>query len=127
MVRTWSKDLHKWVDPLEINNLKSDQSYFSDNPNMIDYKFNENKYVQDVIEYINQTYSDHYSGKYQATDMIIDAGFGTGFAMGNIMKYAKRYGKKSGYNKDDLMKIVHYAILQMYIQDEILSNSKEGK
>lgn len=60
----------------------------------------------------------HYSGKYQATDMIIDAGHGTGFNVGNIMKYAKRYGKKQGFNRADLLKIMHYTLIQLYVHDE---------
>jgi len=83
----------------------------------IDYKYDEDRNVKDIMEYINATYTQHYSGKYQATDMIIDAGHGTGFCIGNIMKYAKRYGKKDGYNRKDLMKIIHYAMIQLYVHD----------
>ena len=50
---------------------------------------------------------------YQATEIIIDQGHGTGFCMGNILKYAQRYGKKEGHNKADLMKVIHYAIIQL--------------
>jgi hypothetical protein len=49
--------------------------------------------------------------------MIIDAGHGEGFAIGNIMKYAMRYGQKGGKNKMDLLKIVHYAIIAIHLQD----------
>ena len=83
----------------------------------INYKFMEGHWIDQVQKYIDSTYQKHYSGKYQATDMIIDAGHGTGFNIGNIMKYAKRYGKKGGYNKDDLMKIIHYAIIQLHVHE----------
>jgi hypothetical protein len=83
----------------------------------IDYKYDEDKNIKQIMEYIDATYSQHYSGKYQATDMIIDAGHGTGFCVGNIMKYAKRYGKKDGYNRKDLMKIIHYAMIQLYVHE----------
>ena len=33
------------------------------------------------------------------------------------MKYAQRYGKKNGYNRKDLMKIIHYAVIAMYNHD----------
>ena len=80
----------------------------------IEYKFNENKIVTDVMDYINKTYGSHYANsKYQATEIIIDQGYGTGFCMGNILKYAQRYGKKNGRNKADLMKVIHYAIIQL--------------
>lgn len=81
------------------------------------YKFSEDKILKEIEAYIDGTYAEHYSGKYQATDMIIDSGHGVGFTMGSIMKYAKRYGKKGGYNRKDLLKIIHYAVIAMYIQD----------
>ncbi len=82
----------------------------------IDYKFNEDKFLKDVKSYIDETYTSHYAkSNKQATENIVDQGHGTGFCMGNILKYAQRYGKKDGYNKKDLLKIVHYAIIQMSI------------
>jgi len=83
----------------------------------IEYKFNEDVYLKEAQAHIDGTYTAHYSGKYQATDMIIDAGFGTGFNMGNIIKYSKRYGKKEGYNRKDLLKIIHYATMQLHVHD----------
>ena len=81
----------------------------------IDYKFNENKVLEDVKAYVDKTYDSHYAQtkNYQATEIIIDQGHGTGFCMGNILKYAQRYGKKEGRNKNDLMKVIHYAIIQL--------------
>ena len=80
-----------------------------------DYKFNENKIVNDIMNYIDKTYDSHYAKtkNYQATEIIIDQGHGTGFCMGNILKYAQRYGKKEGKNKKDLLKVIHYAIIQL--------------
>ena len=84
----------------------------------INYKFNEHNLIQELTAYINNTYSEHYaSDKYQATDVIIDSGNGEGFALGNIMKYAKRYGNKEGKNRKDLLKILHYAIIMLYVHD----------
>ena len=81
------------------------------------YKFNEDKILADIKEYIDSTYDQHYSqGKYQATDMIIDAGHGEGFSIGNIMKYAMRCGKKDEKRKE-LMKIIHYGIIGLYVED----------
>ena len=85
---------------------------------MIDYKYNEGEILQQVQNYIDGTYGEHYStNNYQATEFIIDGGHGEGFCIGNIMKYAQRYGKKNGYNRKDLMKIIHYAIIAMYNHD----------
>ena len=93
---------------------------------MPEYKFKENIIVNDVMDYINKTYDSHYAKtkNYQATEIIIDQGHGTGFCMGNILKYAQRYGKKEGRNKNDLMKVIHYAIIQLS-QDHYQGNQPE--
>lgn len=86
----------------------------------INYKFNEDKLIKELTNYINNTYGEHYaSDKYQATDVIIDSGHGEGFSLGNIMKYAKRYGNKEGKNRKDLLKILHYAIIMLDIHDDM--------
>jgi hypothetical protein len=85
---------------------------------MIDYKYNEGDTLDLLKEYIDETYSEHYSqNKYQATEFIIDSGHGEGFCIGNIMKYAQRYGRKDGYNKNDLYKVIHYAVIALYNHD----------
>lgn len=83
------------------------------------YKFKEDITLDELKKYIDQTYNQHYAnGKYQATDMIIDSGYGEGFCIGNIMKYAMRYGKKNGKQRSDLLKIIHYAMIALYVNDE---------
>ena len=80
----------------------------------IDYKFSEDKTLNELEKYIDSTYDMHYSkSKFQATEFILDAGHGEGFCIGNILKYAQRYGKKEGKNKNDLLKVIHYAIIQL--------------
>ncbi len=92
---------------------------------MANYKFKEDVILSIIRTYIDDTYSKHYAnGKYQATDMILDAGHGEGFAMGNIMKYAMRYGKKEGKNYNDLLKIIHYAMITFYINHQDDSGGK---
>jgi hypothetical protein len=85
---------------------------------MIEYKFSEDRILEDMKQYIDKTYGQHYAqNKFQASEFIIDNGHGDGFFIGNIMKYAQRYGKKNGHNRDDLMKVVHYAILAIHNHD----------
>lgn len=85
----------------------------------INYKFNEDRLLQELKEYVDDTYGQHYaSDKYQATDVIIDSGHGQGFCIGNIIKYAKRYGNKDGHNRKDLLKILHYGIIMLDIHDD---------
>jgi len=33
------------------------------------------------------------------------------------MKYAQRYGKKDGKNRRDLLKVIHYGIIALYINE----------
>ena len=86
---------------------------------MMTYKFDEDGALDELRDYIDTTYVGHYAtDKYQATDIIIDSGFGEGFCMGNIIKYCKRYGRKNGKNRDDIMKILHYGIIMLHVQEQ---------
>jgi hypothetical protein len=40
-----------------------------------------------------------------------------GFCIGNVLKYAQRYGRKDGYNRKDLQKVLHYAIMALHVHD----------
>ena len=87
----------------------------------MNYKFNEDKLIEELKTYVDKTYDQHYAtDKYQATDVIIDSGHGTGFCLGNVIKYAKRYGNKGtpADARKDILKILHYALIQLYIHDE---------
>lgn len=85
---------------------------------MIDYKYDEDRILKELSEYVDATYGQHYSqNKFQATEFIIDGGHGEGFCIGNILKYAQRYGKKDGYNRKDLLKVLHYGIIALYNHD----------
>lgn len=87
----------------------------------MNYKFNEDKLIQELKSYVDKTYDQHYAtDKYQATDIIIDSGHGTGFCLGNVIKYAKRYGNKgtAADARKDLMKIMHYALIQLDVHDQ---------
>ena len=84
----------------------------------VNYKYDEGLILQEVKKYIDATYDEHYSqNKYQSTEFIIDSGHGEGFCIGNILKYAQRYGKKGGKNRDDLLKVIHYGIIALYVND----------
>ena len=82
------------------------------------YKYNEDNILEELKEYIDKTYDEHYSrNKFQATEFIIDGGHGEGFCIGNILKYAQRYGKKNGKDRKDLLKVIHYGIIALYINE----------
>lgn len=77
------------------------------------YKYAEGQIISDLKTYIDRTYGSHYGDRVQAQDLIISSGHAEGFYVGNVIKYAARYGKKNGHNKDDLMKVLHYAVLAL--------------
>ena len=94
----------------------------------VNYKYDEDKALDELKKYIDATYDEHYSkNKFQATEFIIDSGHGEGFCMGNIMKYAQRYGKKDGKNRKDLFKVLHYAIMAVHNHDLTLGGKDEDK
>lgn len=82
------------------------------------YVYNELKLLQELKHYIDSTYNQHYAqGKIQTTEFIIDNGHGIGHTVSNVIKYAQRYGKKEGRNRKDILKILHYALIMLYVHD----------
>ena len=93
----------------------------------IKYKYEENDNILELLKYVNSTYEQHYSkNKFQATEFIIDGGHGEGFCIGNILKYAQRYGKKNGKDRNDLLKVIHYGIIALYV-DKLEKTKNETK
>ena len=83
----------------------------NDDDNM---KYNEDKILKEVIEYIEKTYSEHYSvdkSGFQVQDMLRHLDIDKDFCQSNAIKYLCRFGKKNGKNKVDLYKAVHYIVL----------------
>ena len=77
-------------------------------------KYNEEEILQEIIEYIESTYSQHYStdGKgLQAMDIFRNMDTDKDFCQSNAIKYLIRYGKKQGRNEKDLIKAIHYIVL----------------
>jgi len=87
----------------------------------INYKYDEKASLKEIQEYIDQTYDEHYAqNKIQTTEFIIDAGWGAGFCIGNCMKYLQRYGKKNGKNRQDILKVIHYALILLSVENSKL-------
>lgn len=93
------------------------------------FKFNEGEILSELRSYICNTYGEHYANEengLQTFQLIAkDPLRGLAFATGNCMKYADRYGKKNGYNRKDLIKIAHYAILALYCDGRYNENSND--
>ena len=87
----------------------------------MNYQFDEDAYIAEIRDYIEDTYDQHYSaGKsFQTIAAIIETGHGEGFCIGNILKYAQRYGRKGSHKEQrkDLMKVIHYAIYALHVHD----------
>ena len=84
----------------------------------VKYKYNEDRALSELKNYIDSTYDEHNSkNKFQATEVIIDGGHGEGFCIGNILKYAQRYGRKEDKNRSDLLKLIHYGIIALHVND----------
>ena len=78
------------------------------------WKYNEDKILKQLEEYLASTYSQHYvdrtgGGKEQTLDKI-KHNRREGFCAGNVTKYIDRYDTK-GTPRQDLFKVLHYTML----------------
>jgi hypothetical protein len=84
------------------------------------WKYNEDKILKDVEDYVTSTYGSHYCGHnqdykdIQTIDLMAAKDLAPSFCQANILKYGSRYGDKDGRNKRDLMKVIHYAMLLLH-------------
>ena len=81
-------------------------------------KYNEDKIIKEISDYISNTYTEHYSTTkdgFQVQDMLRHLGIDKDFCQANAIKYLARYGKKNGKNRADLLKVAHYAIMALHI------------
>lgn len=78
------------------------------------WRYNEDKILKQLEEYIASTYRQHYvdrtgSGTEQTIDKI-KHNRREGFCAGNVTKYIDRYDTK-GTPRQDLFKVLHYTML----------------
>jgi len=84
------------------------------------WKYNEDKILKDIQDYVTSTYGSHYCGhnqEYKGTqtiDLMAAKDLAAHFCQANILKYGSRYGEKDGRNKRDLLKVIHYAMLLLH-------------
>ena len=84
------------------------------------WKYSEGKILREVEQYLSSTYKGHYVGeesKVQTLDLIDSIGDAEAFCRSNAIKYLSRFGKKDGKNPKDLLKVIHYALLQLHVHD----------
>ena len=95
------------------------------NKQMIDepahfWKFEEDKTLKEVRDYLSGTYKSHYTSKESKTqtlDLIEAIGDAEAFTRSNAIKYLSRFGKKNGKSKLDILKAIHYCILLYHFAD----------
>jgi Protein of unknwon function (DUF3310) len=84
------------------------------------WKYNEDKILKDIQDYVTSTYGSHYCGHNEAykdiqtIDLMAAKDLAVPFCQSNILKYGSRYGDKDGRNKRDLLKVIHYAMLLLH-------------
>lgn len=93
------------------------------------YKYHEGPNIHELHEYINKTYAKdyHYVGTSEDLDIPNTQSFDVWHARdpygaeathaNTAIKYLMRYGKKGGYNRDDLLKAMHYILMLMFYND----------
>jgi hypothetical protein len=78
------------------------------------WKYNEDKTLKEVEQYLSSTYHSHYTSeqsKTQTLDLIESIGDAEAFTRSNAIKYLSRFGKKNGKSKMDILKAIHYCVL----------------
>ena len=78
------------------------------------WKYEEDKTMKEIREYLSSTYKSHYTSqesKTQTLDLIESIGDSEPFCRSNAIKYLSRFGKKNGKSKQDILKAIHYCIL----------------
>ena len=87
------------------------------------HKYQEDKGIADLKDYVSSTYRGHYTNKNsdtQTLDLIHSVGDAESFCRSNALKYLSRYDKK-GTAKQDILKAMHYCLLLYYFS----GNTKE--
>ena len=119
---SYSDTLNIDLSGIEGINLSDDVVTFGEGikpePNL-DFKsqkYEEDKGIKDLKDYITSTYKGHYTSEQNSTqtlDLIQSVGDAESFCRSNAIKYLARYDKK-GSAKQDILKAMHYCLLLYY-------------
>ena len=112
---TMSMNMHSGY--FDLTKTTKSTETMTETPNHL-WKYNEDKILKDIEEYVTSTYGSHYCGHnqndIQTIDLMAAKDLAPGFCQANILKYGSRYGDKDGRNKRDLLKVIHYAMLLLH-------------
>lgn len=76
------------------------------------YKFKEDQLLREASEYILNNTSEEDVAMLK---IIMDSNHGTGYLVGTIMNVLR---KKDRYDRDELLKLMHYAAMLLYAHDK---------
>lgn len=101
---------------LDLKNIESPKKEIMTSPTNANgfWKYEEDKTLRDIQNYLTSTYHSHYTSdnsKTQTLDLIQSIGDAEPFVRSNAIKYLSRFGKKNGKSKLDILKAIHYCIL----------------
>ena len=116
------EDEKKYVNEFTMSMNSNDQIEIKKTPiDQIDsmssahfWKYEEDKTLKEIRDYLSGTYQSHYTSKESKTqtlDLIESIGDAEPFCRSNAIKYLSRFGKKNGKSKLDILKAIHYCIL----------------
>ena len=116
------------ADTINSDTSNFDTVTFGDSKPQPDLKYKSQKYqedrgIKDLKDYVSSTYRGHYTNKNsdtQTLDLIHSVGDAESFCRSNALKYLSRYDKK-GTAKQDILKAMHYCLLLYYFS----GNTKE--
>ncbi len=103
----------------ELINIDTNSTPMTEPKNHL-WKYNEDKILKDIQDYVTSTYHSHYCGydqsvqSIQTIDLMAAKELASDFCQANILKYGSRYGDKDGHSKRDLLKVIHYAMLLLH-------------
>jgi len=101
-------------DHISFNNSTFDIKMPEDTNKNGFWKYEEDKTLKEIEQYLSSTYHSHYTSeqsKTQTLDLIESIGDSEAFTRSNAIKYLSRFGKKNGKSKMDILKAIHYCIL----------------
>jgi len=91
-------------------------------------KYEEDKGLKDLSDYVSSTYQGHYTNdgsNVQTLDLIHSVGDAESFCRSNAIKYLSRYDKK-GQAKRDILKAMHYCLLLYYFSGQTHETETRG-
>ena len=118
-----SNDAVEFTLPTNTPFLGGEEKPKPDLKNPSTHKYQEDKGIEDLKNYVTSTYTGHYTNNNsdtQTLDLIHSVGDAESFCRSNAIKYLSRYDKK-GSAKQDILKAMHYCLLLYYFS----GNTKE--